>query len=85
MYILFQFGLPSVESPKASFSSYGGRETTKTGVSIQPKGFYRLDSKKSIGSFNPTSPASDNSSSNGVTQSSSYSFSSRSSSSSYKY
>ena len=77
-----------MESPKSSFSSYGGRETTKTGVSIQPKGFYRLDSKKSIGSFNPTSTASsasDNSSTNGVTQSSSYSFSSRSSSSSYKY
>lgn len=86
----FQFSLPALskssnaaESPsKPSFTSYGGREITKTGVSIQPKGFYRLDSKKSIGSFNPSSQSDDNS----MTQTSSYSFSSSSSSrSTFRY
>ena len=83
-----QFGLirsksPSVESSKPSFSSYGGREITKTGVSIQPKGFFKLDSKKSIGSFNPSSMSQDSNTSS-VAQTS-YSFSSRSATSSFQY
>ena len=74
---------PSVESNKPSFSSYGGREITKTGVSIQPKGFFKLDSKKSIGSFNPSSMSQDSNTSS-VAQTS-YSFSSRSATSSFQY
>ena len=31
--------------------AYGGREITKTGVSIQPKGTFKLDSKISLGKF----------------------------------
>merc|ERR1712083_1016602 len=39
-------------NPKSSFQAFGGREITKTGVSIQPKGTFKLDSKISLGSYN---------------------------------
>lgn len=37
------------EAPKSSFGN--GREITKTGISIQPKGAYKLASKKSLGTY----------------------------------
>ena len=59
-------------NPKSSFQAYGGREITKTGVSIQPKGTFKLDSKISLGSFNSDSPKNGDSGTS-VTSKSSYS------------
>ena len=73
-------------SPKSSFSS--GRETTRTGISIQPKGAYKLDSKKSLGSFsldNNGTSGSHSGSSSSVSRSSYSSYSMSSSSNSFKY
>ena len=59
-------------NPKSPFQAYGGREITKTGVSIQPKGTFKLDSKISLGSFNSDSPKNGDSGPS-VTSKSSYS------------
>ena len=59
-------------NPKSPFQAYGGREITKTGVSIQPKGTFKLDSKISLGSFNSDSPKNGDSGTS-VTSKSSYS------------
>ena len=68
-------------NPKSSFQAYGGREITKTGVSIQPKGTFKLDSKISLGSFNSDPPKNGTDSGTTVTSKSSYSIYSFSSSS----
>jgi len=73
--------LPRTSLPTSSASSSFqplNREITKTGVSIQPKGTYQLNSKKSLGSF------SDNDNKVSATTSS-YSYSMSSSSASFRY
>ena len=74
-------------NPKSSFQAYGGREITKTGVSIQPKGTFKLDSKISLGSYNSDTPENNGAGSNtSVTSKSSYSsYSMSSSSNMFKY
>ena len=73
-------------NPKSPFQAYGGREITKTGVSIQPKGTFKLDSKISLGSFNSDSPKNGDDTGTSVTSKSSYSSYSMSSSSNlFKY
>ena len=70
-------------NPKSSFQAYGGREITKTGVSIQPKGTFKLDSKISLGSYNNSdTPKNGDLETSGVTSKSSYSSYSMTSSSS---
>ena len=70
----------SLNSTSSSAFQPLNREITTTGVSIQPKGTYQLNSKKSLGSY------SDNNDSGKVSAStSSYSYSMSSSSSSFRY
>jgi len=70
-------------NPKSSFQAYGGREITKTGVSIQPKGTFKLDSKISLGSYNNSdTPKNGDLETSAVTSKSSYSSYSMTSSSS---
>ena len=81
-HVIFKLHYNQISQLKTN-QAYGGREITKTGVSIQPKGTFKLDSKISLGSYNNSdTPKNGDLETSGVTSKSSYSSYSMTSSSS---